>query len=198
MTAAGCAGLPGERWEVRAWQPLGRGAVSVQASSEDNNLHVWLTLSPPPGEEAYMSDIFLTSAGSLARRPRARPSPAEPLQLRPDHVQPVGRRRGSIGVGFLYSTGDVDRYVARHTEQGYYGPDGSSGPERLHARWTLVGPWAEARELELVVVARLGVYPRAGEYAQQARFLLIRPGSRAESPLTPSHEDSRGPSAASP
>ncbi len=172
VMAAGCAGLPGERWEVRSLEALSRGSVSVQASSEGHTLYVVLTLHPPAAEDAYVTDVFLTMgrAGVGEARPR----------LRAEEVQPLGRYRGPVGLGFVYSSGDVDRYVARHTREGYYGTGGSSGPQRLQAAWTLVGPWAEAPELELVVVVTMGVYPRTGDYTEEVLFCLIRPRSQAE------------------
>ena len=175
VLAAGCAALAGEPWEVKALEPLSRGALSVQASSRDHTLHVILTLHPPAAEDAYVTDVFLTMRQAAIQEGR----PTLPA----DDVRPLDRYHGPIGVGFVYSSGDVDRYVARHTSEGYYGSGGSTGPQRLQATWTLVGPWAEAGELELVAVVAVGVYPRTGEYIEHARFRLLRPRSSQEVPL---------------
>lgn len=139
-------------------------------------LIVSLTLAPPSGEEAYLEDLFLSLPGGPPGRP------AQQARLRPEEVKPEGRRRGAIGVGFLYSTGDVERYVRRSGGGGDVGFGAPAGPHRLRARWPLKGPWAEAEELELVAVVRLGVSRHSEGRTEEARFLLIRPRADGEAP----------------
>ena len=173
LLAAGCAGLAGERWEVRAQEGLGRGALRVQVRSEGSVLTVALTLAPPSGEEAYLEDLFLSRVGGPPGQFQ------EDSRLRPEEVEPEGQR-GALGVGFLYSTGDVGRYLRRSGAEGYPGSAAPAGPQRVRARWPLRGAWAQAEELELVVVVRLGVSPRSEGRTEEARFLLIRPRAAFE------------------
>ena len=181
MMAAGCAGLRGERWEVEAREGLSRGALSVQAASEGEELSVLLTSAPPPGEEAHVTDIFLVSAKV------GRPVGEGREKLPPDEVEPVGGPRGPIGIGFLYSTGDTERYVSRYSDKGYASPASPPGPQHLRATWRLAGPRAQARQLELVVVVALSPYPKGELRIEEAHFIITRPHPQSESPLpTPS------------
>jgi len=169
MLAVGCADLQGERWEVRALDRLSRGSLSVRATGEGPDLEVLLTLYPSPEEEAHVTDIFLTSVGLPPERLGVRAT------LPPDDVQAVGGPSGAIGFGFLYSTGDVERYVSRYSRRGYAGTEPPPGPERLEAKWTLVGSWARSSELDLTVEVVMSLFPHKGQRTEQARFILIRP-----------------------
>ena len=150
-------------------EELERGSLSVRASNDGPDLRVLLTLSPPPGEEAHVTNISLTSA--------AVPSPGLGVRpvLPPGDVRPVGTRGGGIGFGFLYSTGDTERYVRRHSDRGYGGPESSGHPQRLEARWTLTGLWAEARELDLMVEVVTSLFPNREQRRGEAHFVLVRP-----------------------
>jgi hypothetical protein len=86
LLAAGCAGLAGERWEVKAQEGLGRGALRVQVRSEGSTLTVALTLAPPSGEEAYLEDLFLSRVGGPLEESQ------EDSRLRPEEVEPESSR----------------------------------------------------------------------------------------------------------
>ena len=174
LLASGCTGLPGERWEVMAKQGLSRGSLNVQASRDESTLYVNLWLDPAPGEEAHVADLYLVPALS-AGRPAEGGEAGRESRLPPDAVEPTQRSRGPIGVGFVYSNGDTERYVRRYTGGGSSWGGAGPGPEELRARWTLAGPWAEARELQLVVHVASSPYSTSGGYAQEARYLLIAP-----------------------
>jgi len=174
LLASGCTGLPGERWEARAKQGLSRGSLSVQASRDETTLYVNLWLDPAPGEEAHVTDMYLVAAGRGGKAPEGGEGEGE-SRLRPDSVGPTQRSRGPIGVGFVYSNGDTERYVSRYTGGGSSWGGGAPGPEELRAKWTLAGPWAEARDLEVVVLVASSPYSASGGYAQEARYLLTAP-----------------------
>ena len=174
LFAGGCAGLPGERLEVRAKQGLTRGSLNLQASRDESTLYVNLWLDPAPNEEAHITGLYLVAAGRAGKAPEGGEAEGE-SRLRPDSVEPTRRSRGPIGFGFVYSNGDTERYVSRHTGGGSSWGGGVPGPEELQAKWTLAGPWAEAREWELVVLVASSPYSVGGGYAQEARYLLIAP-----------------------
>jgi hypothetical protein len=173
LLAGGCTGLPGERWEVRAKQGLSRASLNLQASRQESTLYVNLWLDPAPNEEAHVTDLYLVPAGRSSEAPGGEAEGEG--RLRPDSVGPTHRSRGPIGVGFVYSNGDTERYVSRYTGGGSSWGGGAPGPEELQAKWTLAGPWAEARDLELVVHVASSPYSAGGGYAQEARYLLTAP-----------------------
>jgi hypothetical protein len=170
--AGGCTGLPGERWEVRAKQALSRGSLTLQASRDGSTLHLSLWLDPAPGEEAHVTDLYLVPALSAGKPAEGSEAESE-SRLPPDAAEPTGR--GPIGLGFVYSNGDTERYVSRYTGGGSSWGGGPPGPEEVRVSWSLAGRWAEARELGLVVHVASSAYSVSGGYAQEARYVLIAP-----------------------